>query len=289
MSFLLSDYFFPDITEKDYESITEQLLMMYKNNNCDENLLFYYFQIDNDILFKIFKIYKEKSDSDIEEFIRKFFKGDILNFFEKRILFVKSNSEKNKSFNPNDSWESTKILILNKYSDNIKNINLNILDSKIQILYYNVIEFNQNKIYMSEIIKNTKITHSIPFLYIFRIDKIFFHSYIDTYYENQNTSYSKWADYLEQDFQYLDSFINNLFLQKNNTFNFKFEKTFIIAFIIKFLFEYSLHITINLNKYLSNYNIFHRKIIDFISKKWSDEEFRIFRYIFTTDKKKTNR
>ncbi len=107
MSFLLSDYFFPDITEKDYKRISEQLFMMYKNDNCDENLLFYYFQIQNDILFKIFKKYKEKSDSDIEEFIRKFFKGDILNFFEKRILFVKSNSEKIKDFNRNDSWEST--------------------------------------------------------------------------------------------------------------------------------------------------------------------------------------
>ena len=137
---------------------------------------------------------------------------------------------------------------------------------------------------MSKIIKNMKITHSIPFLYIFRIDKIFFHSYIDTYYENQNTSYSKWADYFRA--RCLDSFINNLFLQKSNTFNFKFEKTLIIAFIIKFLFEYSFHITINLNKYLNNYNIFHRKIIDFISKKWNDEEFRIFRYIFTTDEKK---
>ena len=133
---------------------------------------------------------------------------------------------------------------------------------------------------MSEIIKNMKITHSIPFLYIFRIDKIFFHSYIDTYYENQNTSFSKWADYLEQDFQCLDCFINNLFLQKSNIFNLKFEKTLIIAFIIKFLFEYSLHITINLNKYLSNYNIFHRKIIDFISKKWNDEEFIIFSKYF---------
>lgn len=146
MSFLLSDYFFPDITEKDYKRISEQLFMMYKNNNCDENLLFYYFQIQNNILFKIFKKYKEKSDSDIEEFIRKFFKDDILRFFEKRILSVKSNPEKIKDFNSNDSWEFTKILILNKYSDNIKNINLNILDSKIQILYHNIIEFNQNKI-----------------------------------------------------------------------------------------------------------------------------------------------
>ena len=75
---------------------------------------------------------------------------------------------------------------------------------------------------MSDIIKDIKFNISIPYLYILNIDKLTFQEYIKTFNGKMNTSYSKWADYLENDLIILGNFINDLFFQKNNIFDFKF-------------------------------------------------------------------
>ena len=42
MSYLLSDYFLPEIDKDNYIKITDQLFNMDKNNTCDENIVFNY-------------------------------------------------------------------------------------------------------------------------------------------------------------------------------------------------------------------------------------------------------
>ena len=106
-----------------------------------------------------FSIFTKKSTHDIREFIYKFFKEDIQTILINRIIFINSfpqnlsltvnNAEKNR-----DSWELIKIIILNKELENIKDIiNLNFTNKNIQVLFNNIIEFNQRKIYLADIIK----------------------------------------------------------------------------------------------------------------------------------------
>ena len=61
MHYLLSDYFFPNVESKHYEKICDQLIDMDKSNGVDENLLYYYFQLPNEILIEIFNFYKKKA------------------------------------------------------------------------------------------------------------------------------------------------------------------------------------------------------------------------------------
>ena len=61
MHYLLSDYFFPNVESKHYEKICDQLIDVDKNNSIDENLLYYYFQLPNEILIEIFNFYKKKA------------------------------------------------------------------------------------------------------------------------------------------------------------------------------------------------------------------------------------
>ena len=187
-----------------------------------------------------------------------------INSFPQYLSLKVNNAAKNR-----DSWELTKIIILNKELENVKNIiNQNLINKNIQVLFNNIIEFNQHKIYLSDIIKYMKFNISIPYLYILNIDKLTFQEYIKTFNGKMNTSYSKWADYLENDLIILGNFINDLFFQKNNTFDFKFEATLLIAFVIKFLFEYSTFIIENINNFknnLNDYTNFHNEIIHKIS------------------------
>ena len=60
MSYLLSDYLFPVIEEKECDKAVEQLITMYENDNIDLNLIFYYFQLPNKKLLKIKEIYEKK-------------------------------------------------------------------------------------------------------------------------------------------------------------------------------------------------------------------------------------
>ena len=292
MHYLLSDYFFPNVESKHYEKICDQLIDMDKNNSIDENLLYYYFQLPNEILIEIFNFYKKKSTHDIREFIYKFFKGDIQTILINRIMFINSfpqylSLKVNNAAKNRDSWELTKIIILNKELENVKNIiNLNLINKNIQVLFNNIIEFNQHKIYLSDIIKYMKFNISIPFLYILNIDKLTFQEYIKTFNGKMNTSYSKWADYLENDLITLGNFINDLFFQKNNTFDFKFEATLLIAFVIKFLFEYSTFIIENINNFknnLNDYTNFHNEIIHKISVNWKKKELHFFQKFFSSD------
>ena len=292
MHYLLSDYFFPNVESKHYEKICDQLIDMDKNNSIDENLLYYYFQLPNEILIEIFNFYKKKSTHDIREFIYKFFKGDIQTILINRIMFINSfpqylSLKVNNAAKNRDSWELTKIIILNKELENVKNIiNLNLINKNIQVLFNNIIEFNQHKIYLSDIIKYMKFNISIPYLYILNIYKLTFQEYIKTFNGKMNTSYSKWADYLENDLIILGNFINDLFFQKNNTFDFKFEATLLIAFVIKFLFEYSTFIIENINNFknnLNDYTNFHNEIIHKISVNWKTKELHFFQKFFSSD------
>ena len=205
-----------------------------------------------------------------------------INSFPQYLSLKVNNAAKNR-----DSWELTKIIILNKELENVKNIiNLNLINKNIQVLFNNIIEFNQHKIYLSDIIKYMKFNISIPYLYILNIDKLTFQEYIKTFNGKMNTSYSKWADYLENDLIILGNFINDLFFQKNNTFDFKFEATLLIAFVIKFLFEYSTFIIENINNFknnLNDYTNFHNEIIHKISVNWKKKELHFFQKFFSSD------
>ena len=93
-----------------------------------------------------------------------------INSFPQYLSLKVNNAAKNK-----DSWELTKIIILNKELENVKDIiNLNLINKNIQVLFNNIIEFNQHKIYLSDIIKYMKFNISIPYLYILNIDKLTF-------------------------------------------------------------------------------------------------------------------
>ena len=118
-----------------------------------------------------FSIFTKKSSHDIREFIYKFFKGHIQTILINRIIFINSfpqylslkenNAEKNR-----DSWELIKIIILNKELENIKDIiNLNFTNKNIQVLFNNIIELNQHKIYLIDMDKNNSIDENLLLLF----------------------------------------------------------------------------------------------------------------------------
>ena len=249
MSYLLSDYFFPSVSEKEYINIAIQIIDMEENNNIDSNLIFYCFQLPNETLNNIIQIYEKISKKKFISFIQKFFKGNIRLFFENRISFISHRfnfliSRITEEIKRKNSLELTKHLILagdlflpiyNKCKTD-----LNILDKNVNCLFENIMEFNFDKIFVGDIMNHMNILYSIPFLYILNIDKVAFNKYIKTgYHEINDCNYSILADYLENDFKKLDNFIYDLIYGKNisNT-EFTFKLTNLLSYIIKSLFYY---------------------------------------------------
>ena len=70
MSYLLSDYFFPSVSEKEYINIAIQIIDMEENNNIDSNLIFYCFQLPNETLNNIIQIYEKISKKKFISFIQ---------------------------------------------------------------------------------------------------------------------------------------------------------------------------------------------------------------------------
>ena len=249
MSYLLSDYFFPRISEKEYIKIATQIIDMDEYCNIDSNLIFYYFQLPNEILNNIIQIYEEISGKKFISFIQKYFKGNIRLFFENRISFISNRFDFlmkriTEEIKRKNSFELTKYLILagnlfipiyNKYKTD-----LNIVDKNVTCLFENILEFNYDKIFIGDIMNHMNIFYSVPFLYILNIDKIAFNNYIKTsYLEIKDCHYSILADRLEDDFKKLDNFIYDLIYEEKKTnteFTFKLSK--FISCIIQSIFYY---------------------------------------------------
>ena len=235
-------------------------------------------------------------------FINKFFKGEIKLFFEKRLFYISDYSEFleteiQNAIKADKSWEILKILIEHKEKilnfENKYKINLNIFEKNIIILYNNIIRFNSHEILIGHIINSMKIIYSIPFIYILNIDEISFKKYIQSYHVKDCLKYSKWADYLENDFKILDNLIDDLVHKKDNIYHFKFELTCSIAFFIKFLFnyfilmrEYANILNINIKEAIND----HKSIIKKISENWGFNEICFFYFFlpFKLEKKILN-
>ena len=89
-------------------------------------------------------------------------------------------------------------------------------------------EFNCQNIFISDLIDNMNIKHSIPYINIFNLHKIPFNRYIKSYCKEKNYNYSKWADLIEEDFKKLDKYIVCLYKNEpfSDDFNFKITESF---------------------------------------------------------------
>lgn len=290
-SYLLSDYFFPNIKKKDYLKLVNQLIKMDDNNNVDLNLIFYLFQLPNDILFNIIKCYEKEKKDTILNFIEKNFKSDIQGILKKRLTFMNSDilTQIQDTIKNKDSYSLIKIIINNKHNwYNIKqkyikmynSMDLNILDNDTLNLYNNIIEFNHHHILMKDIIPYIN-AYSVPYLHILNIDKMSFQKYIKSCYIIQGMECSKWADFIEKDLQNLDYFIFSLD-QKDMEIKFSFKMTKSIAFLIKTIYIYHEYI----KKYFCLFKggnisiIHHKKIMEEISKKWEYHDFYVYHLFF---------
>ena len=154
--------------------------------------------------------------------------------------------------------------------------------------YSNIIEFYCDHILLSDLIKNMKLSYSMPFLFIFNIDRMSLQSYVNSFSTKSNSiNLSEWADYIEQDFKNLDMFIYSLIFSENKDFCFKFDFTGSLALVIKTVFLFS--------KYLSQYSDIvkkdidehtienYKKIMKSITDKWTDINYRYFHLFFPYD------
>ena len=134
------------------------------------------------------------------------------------------------------------LYLLNEYISRYKNINFNPTNQNIKFLFKNIIEFNSQNLFISDLIKYMKINHSFPLLYIFEIYKVPLRLYIKSCYEEKNYYYSQWADLIEEDFKILDNYLLTLYKNDKNEglIDFKFKITKSIFFIIKVILKYCL-------------------------------------------------
>ena len=188
---LLSDYFLPKPKKKDIKNIVGQLMKMNKNNIVHTEIIFYFFQLPDEITSEIIETYEKLSNDDIFNFIERYFEDDIRQILTKRAISLKKDnfelllSKFNEILKNKNEFEFIKNIILNRYNFfNIKSeyikkygdMDLTFLSKEILIGFKNIYEFNLHSecLLIGDLINDMKIGYSLPFIYILNIDKISF-------------------------------------------------------------------------------------------------------------------
>ena len=182
LSFLTSNYFFPcDINGKEMKKIVQQFFIMKKTKDIDYNFISYVFQSNYILVIKY--MYEENYNENFEDFLD-IFPETIQKILKKRTLketnfqdylydIDDSINSKNyfgflkKLFWISDYIDGYFLYLLNKYISKYKNINFNPTNQNIKFLFKNIIEFNSQNLFISDLIKYMKINHSFPYLYIY--------------------------------------------------------------------------------------------------------------------------
>lgn len=296
IKYLLSDYFFPNAKKKDLSKIVDQLIKINESGKIDLNFISYCFQLPNDILFSIIKLYEEKKKESILNFIENKMKLNLQEILKMRISFIYDSdlsilANLENAIKNNNSWMLTKIIILNKnnwhdikekYIKKYGKLDLSILNENTFELYKNIIEFNHYDITMGNIFLHIKI-YSINLLYILNVDKVSLKKYINSYTKKETADYSEWCNRIEKDLYDFDDFFYSIIKKKIKSYDFSFNFTKSIAFIIKVIFSYYKNmIDYNdlLEEEIDEKSIAsHNKILKEISKYWSSKNFNEF-YLF---------
>ena len=163
--------------------MAEQLINMKKSNDIDLNFISYVFQSNRISVIKNIYIKKEK---DFENFLSIFNGKKIKKILVKRLEWSRLTVKMNDLIKEKKYYDFFKILFLKcddddglgkflfvliDYISEYQSFDINI-SKNVNLLYKNVMEFNCQNFFISDLIDNMNIKHSIPYINLFNLYKI---------------------------------------------------------------------------------------------------------------------